>query len=393
LSEYAKRVGKDKSYISLLVSAAEVAKTVDSSQQFIDKAKHLSAIHKAPNHAWGTLVDLMLKNEWTVKDCEHYVKEVNRFAIPDRWALCFLAPDKVIDHYLKTREFSPQTVTKLCNLADIIEQLISTHGVEAETLSDRFHDWLRENQGGDSWDPRKLKEYQREVEVYIETTEKELDSSWQHGNWREFIDAIEDECVSLLLTDPPYGIGFQSDYRLDRRKDRKHENIEGDEGIAELREACKAVHPKLRSDAHIFCFCHWSNEFDVRGTLIEAGYSVRGSAIWVKNNTGMGDPTTTLAPKHERIIHAVKGSPVLYEREADVMFADRVNSERHPTEKPVQLLKRLIEISTVEGEFVADPFGGVASTLVAAKEMGRRYWGCEVKGEYHSTGYERLTST
>jgi len=112
--------------------------------------------------------------------------------------------------------------------------------------------------------------------------------------------------------------------------------------------------------------------------------------VWVKNNTGMGDPKTTFAPKHERIIHAVKGSPILFEREADVLEYDRVNTDRHPTEKPVDLLARLIEITTVEGQRVADPFGGVGSTCDAAESLGRNYWGCEINEEYWRHGCGRL---
>jgi site-specific DNA-methyltransferase (adenine-specific) len=121
-----------------------------------------------------------------------------------------------------------------------------------------------------------------------------------------------------------------------------------------------------------------------------AGYKVRGSLIWVKNNTGMGDPNTTFAPKHERIIHAVKGSPVLFTRTADVLLADRCNSDRHPTEKPVSLLKQLIEVTTTKDEIVVDPFAGVASTLVAAKELGRAFFGCEINDGYFSAGSNRL---
>ena len=164
------------------------------------------------------------------------------------------------------------------------------------------------------------------------------------------------------------------------------------DGPAELQAALTAMLPKLKSTRRSL-LCHWSNEAETRAAIEAAGYKVRNSLVWVKNNTGMGDPKTTFAPKHERIIYAVKGSPTLFEREADVLLADRVDSGRHPTEKPVGLLRRLIEVTTVTGEIVADPFGGVASTLVAAKESGRAYWGCELSEEYHKAGGDRLGST
>lgn len=199
----------------------------------------------------------------------------------------------------------------------------------------------------------------------------------------------------MLLTDPPYGMGYQSDHRLDRRKPRKHERIENDgdgEGPAELAECVAEFLPKLSADAHVFVFTNWRNEDAMRQALADAGLTVRGSLIWVKNNTGMGDPKTTFAPKHERIIHAVKGSPILFEREADVLEYDRVKTDRHPTEKPVDLLARLIEITSVRGQRIADPFGGVGSTCEAAESLERHYWGCEINEDYWRHGCNRLTA-
>src|SRR5262245_46025691 len=96
--------------------------------------------------------------------------------------------------------------------------------------------------------------------------------------------------------------------------------------------------PKFAANAHVLVFCHWSNEPEFRDVIEMADLQIRGSLIWVKNNTGMGDPSTTFAPQHERIIHAVKGSPVLLKRASDTLTADRVLSFKHPTEKPTSLL-------------------------------------------------------
>lgn len=77
LGEYARQIGKDKGYVSELKSAAEVLvvikQTVGSSQQFLDKAKHLSAIHKADSSLWPLLVESMLGKGWSVTDTERWV--------------------------------------------------------------------------------------------------------------------------------------------------------------------------------------------------------------------------------------------------------------------------------------------------------------------------------
>lgn len=54
----------------------------------------------------------------------------------------------------------------------------------------------------------------------------------------------------------------------------------------------------------------------------------------------------------------------------------------HPTQKPVKLMKALVELCTREGQLVLDPFAGSGSTLVAARELSRRYLGFELSPEY-----------
>ena len=252
--------------------------------------------------------------------------------------------------------------------------------------------WLVANMGGKSWDVRELVAYRLQIEQRLNKCGPD---QWLHGNWREHVDAIKEGSIAVLLTDPPYGMGYQSNYRLDTRRGRKHEKIENDgegEGAAELAECLAAFVPKLASHAHVFVFTNWRNEHAMCEALSGAGLNVKSSIVWAKNNTGMGDLSGAFAPKHERIVHAVKGSPILFQREADVLEFDRVNTERHPTEKPVELLARLIEITTVEGQRIADPFGGVGSTCEAAESLGRNYWGCEINEEYWRHGCKRLTA-
>jgi site-specific DNA-methyltransferase (adenine-specific) len=56
----------------------------------------------------------------------------------------------------------------------------------------------------------------------------------------------------------------------------------------------------------------------------------------------------------------------------------------HPTQKPVALLKQLIELFTDEGDVVIDPCAGSGSTLVAALQMNRKAYGFEIKKEFHT---------
>jgi len=64
----------------------------------------------------------------------------------------------------------------------------------------------------------------------------------------------------------------------------------------------------------------------------------------------------------------------------------------HPTQKPVNLMRCLIELTTVAGQRVLDPFAGSGSTLVAANELGRKFIGFERDPQYVATGEQRLVS-
>lgn len=62
----------------------------------------------------------------------------------------------------------------------------------------------------------------------------------------------------------------------------------------------------------------------------------------------------------------------------------------HPTQKPINVLKRLIEIFTDEGDVVIDPVAGSGSTLQAAYELGRNAYGFEVSTKFYKTAMENM---
>lgn len=64
----------------------------------------------------------------------------------------------------------------------------------------------------------------------------------------------------------------------------------------------------------------------------------------------------------------------------------------HPTQKPVTLLKKLIEIFTDEGDVVIDPVAGSGSTLRACAETGRNGYGFEIKKDYYKLAKEKMIS-
>ena len=72
------------------------------------------------------------------------------------------------------------------------------------------------------------------------------------------------------------------------------------------------------------------------------------------------------------------------------MKPERLSDPKHPTQKPVKLLKHLIEIGSNEGDVVLDPFMGVGSTGVAAMELDRKFIGIEIEENYYEAAKQRL---
>ena len=75
------------------------------------------------------------------------------------------------------------------------------------------------------------------------------------------------------------------------------------------------------------------------------------------------------------------------------MGNERLKNPKHPTQKPLKVLKHIINISTNENDVVLDMFMGVGSTGVAALEMNRKFIGIEIDKEYYNAAEERILGT
>jgi site-specific DNA-methyltransferase (adenine-specific) len=118
---------------------------------------------------------------------------------------------------------------------------------------------------------------------------------------------------------------------------------------------------------------------------------------------GVGNLEQPWGPQHEMITFGTyqpskgdrafgKGRLAARVRKGSVIRVERMNSMaiNHPTEKPVLLLRQLIESSSIIGDLVLDPFMGVGSTLVAARIEERKAIGIEVEERYCEIAANRL---
>jgi len=208
---------------------------------------------------------------------------------------------------------------------------------------------------------------------------------------------VEDDSVDCVVTDPPYGVDWDTNTR-DKEKDLPG-TVANDSDIDEAIELWDAVVGELRrvltEDGHLYAFADWRTEHSFRLVLENYGFDIRNVLVWDKGSMGLGGvDTVNYRTQYELCIFATLDNPRMLEtRGADVHEHERTNTDTqaHPTEKPVGLVARYVNNSTREGDRVLDPFMGSGTTAVAAIQNNRDYVGFEVdEGNYRSVIERRI---
>lgn len=190
----------------------------------------------------------------------------------------------------------------------------------------------------------------------------------------------------MIVTDPPYMINYQSDYRKNKYKKIKNDKNSYDL-ISEYFKKCNEI---LKDNSAIYCFCSWHN-VDFFKREFEKYFKLKNIIVWNKNNTSMGDLKGSYAPKHEFILFGHKGRRLIEGfRYPDVLDFKRTNNKLHPTQKPIDLLEVLIKTSSKEGDIVFDGFMGSGSTGIACLKNNRNFIGVELEKEYFDIAKNRI---
>ena len=228
----------------------------------------------------------------------------------------------------------------------------------------------------------------------LETAYRSARATLFCGDAREILPSLGGESVDLFVSDPPYGVKQRANTRQ-----KRFDLIEGDDSPEAARQLLADVTPDIirtvRRSRHLYTF-GLPLEHELVPTYTEL--------IWDKGRVGSGDMQSPWGPQHEHIYfqvrapdryNAEKGTGKLAAklRKGSVLTVKRLSAlqvRRHPTEKPVDLLRSLIESSSLHDELILDPFAGSGSTLVAALLEGRRAIGIELDEGYAEVAARRL---
>ena len=202
------------------------------------------------------------------------------------------------------------------------------------------------------------------------------------GDCLEVMKDWPDNCVDLVLTDPPYGIDYES--RIESKKGKIH----GDDDLVWLNGSFEEIYRVLNKQGLMCSFYGFPMVHKFLKCWYDCGYRYKAHFVWVKNRMGLGQ---IARHKHEAAYLMAKEAPRMPPVAPPDVFAwQNTNNELHPTQKPVDALLAIIAIYSQIGDLILDPFCGSGTTCVAAKMLGRKYIGIDISEKYCEIARQRL---
>jgi DNA modification methylase len=199
------------------------------------------------------------------------------------------------------------------------------------------------------------------------------------GDCIERMRTMPSQSADFILTDPPYAV---------RYRDRGGRSVANDDNADWLCPAFAEMYRVLTQRSFCVSFYGWYKADLFVAAWRAAGFRLIGHIVFRKR---YASSVRFLRCEHEAAYLLAKGdasppaSPL-----PDVLDWSYTGNRFHPTQKPVEALKPLITAFCPADGIVLDPFCGSGSTLVAAKELGRRYVGIEIEGTHCVTAARRL---
>ena len=231
------------------------------------------------------------------------------------------------------------------------------------------------------------------------------DPNWRkcilRADSRDIIKRIPDNSIDFILTDPPYNLGQHStgNIPLPGRSAMNNDVAEWDMIDFNPEEWADEFIRILKSTGNLFIFTSY-NQLGRWYNCLDHKFDTSNFMIWHKTNpapkifkAGFLNSCemifTCWNKKHtwnfisQTEMHNFIESPIC-------MKPERLNNPKHPAQKPVAILRKMIEIASNENDIVFDPFMGVGSTGVSALSMNRRFIGIELDQSYFDAAKKRI---
>lgn len=207
------------------------------------------------------------------------------------------------------------------------------------------------------------------------------------GDSLHVLRSLTDGSVDAVVTDPPYGMDYQSGQRTESERLPKIAN--------DTRPFIWWLHDAMRvtkDGGALVSFCNWGTAEVWRVAIEAAGWEIKSQVIWDRLSHGAGDLKAAFSPRHDIIWFAVKGSfSFPWKRPASVLQFERVSGLQllHPNQKPTPLMEYICRVVCPPGGVVLDPFAGSGATGMGAILAGCSFIGIELSDQYAAIARQR----
>ena len=251
------------------------------------------------------------------------------------------------------------------------------------------------------------------------------------GNFLELVRSIPDKSIDLIIADPPYNASNGGEWSWDSSKNlpgfggdwkkvsENWDNMTLDEyfsfTLAWLTE-CKRV---LKPTGSMWVHGTYHNAGIINVAMQMLGIEIINEVVWYKRNSFPNLSGRRLTASHETILWAHSGKTrkykFNYEHSKNGSYnedklkspgkqmrtvwdisnnkeKDELRHGKHPTQKPERLIRRMIQLSSSEGEICLVPFAGAGSECVAACKEGLNFIGIEIDPQYVAIACERIAA-
>lgn len=212
------------------------------------------------------------------------------------------------------------------------------------------------------------------------------------GDSVELIKHIPDGVFDAIITDPPFGINYDS--RSDHQATAINSYEDSPESYRRLLGMAPDLYRVLKKDGWLVWFMGISWYEEAKATFRKAGFVVDEiPIIWNRANgrTFTQQPDRYFGRGYDIALHMLKGSPLMAQRgKPNVITVDPVTSSELLVERPVELYAELIRRLTIEKQVVADFFVGSGSCPAAAASLGRDFFGCELNPDRRAAAIDKI---
>lgn len=224
-----------------------------------------------------------------------------------------------------------------------------------------------------------------------------LENEIINRDYFEILPHINNESIDLVLADPPYNISRKNNFATMERYN-KYKGMDfgkWDKGFNQISWIAPTVE-KMANPSSIVIFNCWQNLKMIADELCRNDIKVKRVLVIKKTNPMPVNRDRLFLNSFEFALWGTKGSKWIFNRggKYETGFFECKNNgvTKHPTEKNIDVIKDLIKVLSNKHSLILDPFAGSGTTIVACKELKRRYIASEIKREFYDMAIARVNA-